>query len=67
MPRLEWTLCWLSYWAAMAYMSVFGLHDPMRLLTRLLPWAGVYAYTPGGFAEYRETKTGWMTAPGADY
>jgi hypothetical protein len=37
-----------------------------RLPTALLPYAGLYAHTDGGFAEYRRRRTGFMTCVSGD-
>ena len=56
---IEWALCWA------AYRVVLLLPVKWRLCFALLPYAGVYAYTDGGFAEYRADRTGFCTmAPG---
>jgi len=49
---IEWALCWA------AYRAVFAIPNTWRTYWRLLPYAGLYAYTDGGFAEYRAGRTG---------
>ena len=61
MIKIEWFLCWA------AYQTVLLLPHDWRLTSALLPYAGLYAYTDGGFPEYRATRTGFCTMSMDDY
>lgn len=65
MALFEWTLCWFAF----RLVLVLPHTSPWHL--RLLPFAGVYAYTDGGLAEYRSGRTGFCTmatdGPFADF
>lgn len=59
---LEWTLAWAAYWTWRALpLRTTGPSD------WLLPSAGLYAFTEGGFAEYRRKRTGFMTCRSPDH
>ena len=53
--RIEWLLCWA------AYRVVMIIPNTWRAYWRLLPYAGLYGYTDGGFEEYRSDRTGFCT------
>lgn len=55
MARLEWVLCWL------AYRLVLVLPHTSKAFFKLLPHAGIYAYSEDGYEEYRERRTGFCT------
>lgn len=54
MARIEWTLCWFCYRLCL----VIPIRWPLHL--RLLPSAGIYAYS-NSFEDYRSRRTGFCT------
>lgn len=54
MARAEWIFCWLCYRLALVVSGRWPLH------MRLLPYAGLYAYSED-FNDYRRRRTGFCT------
>ena len=55
MKTIEWFFCWCAFRLVLALPNTSPWH------LRLLPFAGVYAYTDGGLAEYRRDRSGFCT------
>ena len=51
MRRLIWSWSWACWWLATNLPCGWNY---TRLGILLLPWAGVYAYTDGGWAEFKK-------------
>lgn len=54
MARIEWIFCWICFRLALVVPIDWPLH------MRLLPYAGLYAYSDG-FSDYRSSRTGFCT------
>ena len=52
MTKIEWLICWFAYRVTLLIFDV-GLWPPKWIV----PYAGVYAYTEGGYSEYVTKRT----------